>query len=421
VPELEPRLLRLLGLVALALFFEAYDVSMLTSALKHIAEGLGMAESQLGGHLAVVRLGALPALLVIPLADRIGRRRVFLGTIVGVSLGTFATAFVQTPAQFVAVQMLTRTFVLAGAAVAAVIVTEEFPAEHRGWGVGMLGALSACGFGAGAALFAAIDLLPWGWRALYAIGVLPLFLLPVLRRELRETARFRAHAEERRGRGDDPSALGGWHRPLAGLARAHPGRAAVITLAAWLFAFAEVSVFQFTSYFTQTVHAWAPGDYSAMVLVGGGFGIVGNVVAGRLGDRLGRRLVGALFVGLFPACAWLFYRGPGWGVPFAFALVVFCQTAGGVVIRTLSAELFPTSHRGTSAGWVALVQTLGWAAGLAVAGLGVRAPGDIARMTTLLSLAALLAAVALLLLPETRRRELEAISDDDTEVLLAPP
>ncbi len=132
---MEPRLRRLLGLVSLALFFESYDVSMLTSALKHIADDLAIAPQALAGWLSLIRLGALPAFLLVPFADRLGRRTVFLASLVGMSVGTLATAFVQTPVQFVVAQMAIRTFLVAGAAVAIVIVTEEFPAEHRGWAI----------------------------------------------------------------------------------------------------------------------------------------------------------------------------------------------------------------------------------------------------------------------------------------------
>jgi MFS family permease len=417
VPAIESRLLRLLGLVALALFFESYDISMLTSALKFIAEDLGMAETDLGGYLAAIRLGSLPALLVVPLTDRIGRRRVFLLAVIGAGLSTFLTAFTQSAAQFVAVQMVTRTFMVAGAAAAVVMVTEEFPAEHRGWGIGMLGALAACGHGLGAVLFAAIDVLPYGWRALYAIGIVPLAFVPRFRRDVPETNRFASHLERagtKAGRG-----LGGWLRPLVSLARTHPSRALLLAVVAVLFAVGDSPVYQFTGYFTQTVHGWSPGQYSTMVIVGGAIGIVGNVVAGRLGDRVGRRAVGALFLALFPLSAWIVYRGPAWGVPLGWTLFVFCETAAAVVIRALSTELFPTSHRGTSAGWIASVQTLGWAGGLVLVGLGTRGPGDIARMTSLLSFAALLGGLVLFLLPETRRRELEAISP--TDALLTKP
>jgi len=412
VPDIEARLVDLLGLVALGLFFEQYDLAMLTSALKFIAEDFALAESELGGYLSLIRLGALPAFLLVPFADRFGRRRIFLASVIGLSLATFLTAFTQTVAQFVALQMLARTFMASCTAVAIVIITEEFPAEHRGWGIGMLSALAACGAGLGALLFSAINLLPYGWRALHVVGVVPVLLLPRFRRGLRETSRFERHRERRIGR-PAASPLADWLQLLASLARTHPLRAGALAMAGGLGALGSISVFQFTAYFTLQVHAWSPAQYSAMVIFGGGIGIIGNIAAGRLGDRIGRRYVGLVFLGLFPFCAALFYHGPGWSVPIAFVLLVFCATAGEVVVRAFSTELFPTSHRGTSSGWLALVQTLGVAAGLGLLGLGTHHPGDIARMTSLLAFVTLIGGFFLLLLPETSRRELEVISYEE--------
>ena len=49
-------------------------------------------------------------------------------------------------------------------------------------------------FGGGLAslVFAAVNLLPYGWRAIYVIGALPLFAVATLRRQLPETERFAA-------------------------------------------------------------------------------------------------------------------------------------------------------------------------------------------------------------------------------------
>jgi MFS family permease len=415
VPPVEERLVSLLGLVSLALFFEQYDNSMLTSALKFIAADLRIPEGDLGYFLGLVKLGAVPAFLIVPFADRIGRRRLFLVGVLMFSLGTLATAFTQTAWQFVAAQTLTRTFMLTASAVAFVIVTEEFPAAHRGWAIGMLGALASCGNGLGAALFAAVESLPYGWRTLYAFGLLPLALLPLLRRRVPETTRFTNHRAAEVARGE-AAGLAGWYLPLLRLASLYPGRALGIAAVGGLMAVGEAAVFQFTAYFVLTVHGWSPGDFALMFIVGGGVGIIGNIVAGRIGDRVGRRIVGFVFLAFFPLFAWLFYHGPGWVLPIAWVLFVFCNTAGGVIVRAFSTELFPTSYRGTSAAWLSLVQTVGWAVGLGLVSLG----SDIATSTGWISMVVLIAACALLTLPETYQQELEEISHDEDEAPIAP-
>ncbi len=414
VPDITDAQLRLLGLVSLALFFESYDISMLTAALKHIAAGLSIDEHQMGGYMGIIRLGALPAFLLIPLADRIGRRRLFLASILGLSVFTFLTAFTQTPWQFVAVQMVSRIFMVMALSCAVVIVTEEFPAEHRGWGIGMMGALAACGVGFGALLFSFVNVLPFGWRALYAVGLLPLLLMPLFRRGVKETARFERGREKARAEGAPAiSAFRAWLAPLQGLVREHPGRALGIGLVALLVSMGSAPVFQFTGYFVQTVHGWAPWQFSVMVIFGGGIGIFGNVVAGRLGDRHGRRRVGFTMMALFPFFVLGFYLGPGWLVPVSWVFFVFCQTAQQTITRAVSTELFPTAYRGTASGWNALVETLGAALGLALVGLGTAVPGQIAVVTSMIAFALVAGGLVLLLLPETGSRELEAISGEE--------
>ncbi len=409
VPPIPDDLLRLLGLVSLALFFESYDLSMLTSALKQIAEGLSIDEREMGGYLGVIRLGALPAFLLIPIADRLGRRRVFLASILGISVFTCLTAFSQTPWQFVALQMVARTFMVTAMACAVVIVTEEFPAEHRGWGVGMMGALAACGVGFGALVFALVDVLPFGWRALYVVGLAPVFLFPLFRRGVRETGRF----ERSRDRSGPPgSGLRSWLGPIEDMVRRYPGRTLGVGAVSLLAAAGSAPVFQFTGYFVQTVHGWAPWQFSVLVIVGGAIGILGNVLAGRLGDRFGRRKVGFAVMSLFPIFALGFYHGGGWLVPLCWVLFVLCTTAQHTILRSVATELFPTAHRGTASGWNALVETLGAALGLALLALGTRGPGNIAFMTSLLAFAVVGAGLVLLLLPETGRRELESISHE---------
>jgi MFS family permease len=147
-----------------------------------------------------------------------------------------------------------------------------------------------------------------------------------------------------------------------------------------------------------------------MVLIAGAVGVGGNVVAGRLADRVGRRRVGFTFLAVFPAGAWLFYNGPGWSLTVLWAVLVFTMMGGNVIIRALSSELFPTSHRGTSTGVLVLMETLGAAFGLFILGMLQQQDGDLSRYIPMISLATLIAAGLLYLFPETRQQELESLS-----------
>jgi AAHS family benzoate transporter-like MFS transporter len=393
---------RTLLLVSLGLFFENYDISLVNAALPQIAESLGIAAEDTGYYLSLIRLGGVGAFLLIPFADRVGRRRTFLLCLAGMSLGTFATALSQTPLQFAVCQMVSRAFLMTAAALAVVMLVEELPAELRGGGIGLLGILGGIGFGFGAALYAAVDLLPFGWRSMYAFGVVPVLLLPFFRRTLRETRRFEA--------GQQPALRGpGWLAPLVELARTHPRRAAAIGLAGAFSAMAGIGFFQYTSWFVRTVHGWEPGHYSLLVVGGGLIGVLGNVVGGRGSDRFGRRRIGFGGLLLLPLFVALFALGPSQTLVVAWGLVVLCSSAAGIVLRALATELFPTSHRATAGGWLVLVETVGWSLGLLLVGVFADSAEDLPGLVALFALASLPAAAFLLLVPETHRRELEEI------------
>ena len=410
VPEMPAATLRLLGVISLALLFENFDQATLTAALKQIALSFAVAEADLGRTLGFVHLGALPAFLLVPFADRIGRRRLFLISVIGISLATLASAFATSIVHFVAMQMISRVFMVTCSAMAFVIITEEFPADHRGWGIGIASAVGAFGVAFALLLFAAINWLPFGWRSMYGLGILPLLLLPMFRREIQETRRFAQHRDDRAADGRALSDLAGWWKPLWDLVRSYPGRAAAIGLIATFAAGGHSVAYNFSSYFVQSVHGWAPGSYTAMAIAGGLVGIVGFPIAGRLADRSGRRRAGFLLLAGFPLCALAFYQGPDWLLPFAWVPLVFTLAGGNTILRALGGELFPTSYRGTSAGWLQLAEAAGRSGGLFLVGWGTTRAIDITSMISTVVFGALLAALVLLLLPETGRRELEEIS-----------
>ncbi len=186
-----------------------------------------------------------------------------------------------------------------------------------------------------------------------------------------ETRRFQRHVADRDG-ASEPSVLGAWLLPIVHLAREHPARALLIAVLSFAMYFGQVSVFQLIGKFVIDERGWAPWQFAVMFVVGGALGSIGNVIAGRLGDRLGRRTVGAASMLAFPIFSSLCYLGPGWALPPAWIGFVFCVSANTTVLRAFATELFPTSQRGTAMGLSEVVGAVGSTVGLAVLGLGTQ-------------------------------------------------
>jgi len=406
---LEDRHVAVVGIVSLAFLFENYDLSMLSAALKQIRESYALSPAEMTSLLAWIRLGAIPAFLLLPLADRIGRRRVFLVAIAGMSVGTFVSGLARTPLEFVVAQTLTRAFLVASTATAVVLVAEALPARQRGWGIGILSAIGTAGFGLSALLYAFVDVLPLGWRFLYLLGIVPVFFLGRFRRDVRETDRFRA--VEARLAGESA-----WRRivgPMRELVRDHPRRSLAVAAMAASVSAGTTPAFNLVSDFVQTRHGWSPGSFSLMQLVAGGLGTLGNPLMGHLADRFGRRPVALVAFGGFPLATAAMYYGPAPLLPFVWVPFVFLLTGGNVLMRVVTSELFPTSSRNTAMGWETLHETLGAAVGFAAMGYVLAGAADVAAAAVLVSVSALLGAAVVAWLPETAGRELEATSRAD--------
>ena len=402
---LEERQISVVGIVSLAFLFENYDISMLSAALKQIRESYGLSPAEMSSLLVWIRLGAIPAFLLLPLADRIGRRRVFLVAIVGMSLGTFVSGLAQTPLQFVLAQTVTRAFLVASTATAVVLVSESLPASHRGWGIGILGAIGTFGFGLSALLYAFVDRLPFGWRFLYFVGLAPLLLFGRFRARVAETEPFRA-AQALLPAGSAWVRITG---PMRELVRDHPRRSLAVAAMAASVSAATTPAFSLVSDFVQSTHGWEPGDYSRMALIAGGLGTIGNPAMGFAADRIGRRPLALVAFGAFPIAAWAMYFGPGAVVPFVWIPFIFLLTGGNVLMRIVTSELFPTSSRNTAMGWETLHETLGAAVGFASVGFLVGETDSLAFSAVAVSSVSLLGAVVVWMLPETAGLELEAV------------
>lgn len=410
MPDLDPAQRKTLLMLGAAEFFDHYDMGLLGLALLQIQRSLAIPDAEVGSVMAAVRMGVIPALALAVLADRFGRRRLLLLTILGFTLTTFATAFAQTTAQFVALQFLSRMFVYAESMLAVVVLAEELRADQRGWGIGALGALGALGHGLSAIVFGAIDVLPFGWRALYAVGVVPMLFLAWFRRHMKETQRFEASRASREDRGDWRD----WVEPLRRLLRHYPGRLGTLCLALWPLDFVLLTATTFMAKALQEMHGYSPGQVTLLYIAGGAVGIFGNTLSGSLSDRLGRRPVMVSLLAVAGACLYGFYNLSGWVIAPLWITQVFAMMGVGVLFRTLGSELFPTSYRSTASAVRAIVATLGAVVGLTLEGwLFERLGSHAAAITCMLPALLIPALVAWFLLPETALRELEEIAPED--------
>ncbi len=403
-PPLSRREWRVFGIAATAGFFDNYDTALLSLALKQIQRGLGIAEAHLGEMLSVVRLGYLLSLAIAPLADVLGRRRLLLYTIFGYTIFTGLSAVAPGEKSFVAAQCLARAFAGAEGVVALVIVAEEVRAGVRGWMIGLLGALIASGYGLAAIAFAFIHSIPYGWRGLYALALVPLLIIAPLRRLLPESFRF----EREHLKSAQRSRL---IEPLADLIRLSPGRLAMVVGAGFLISMGNNPGSYLYAKYLQEAHRWSPGQVSSMVFFGGAIGIIGNIFAGRLSDRFGRRTMGSIFTLLGPLFTLWTFTTRNNSVIAAWVLRLFFDTASTTIVNAYATELFPTSHRASAGSAMVAANTAGGALGLTLEALLYGVTGSHWSAICYLTVFWMAAPIIIYgFFPETAGRELEAIS-----------
>jgi MFS family permease len=419
-PPFTKRQRRVFLIATTAGFFDQYDRALLTLALKQIQKGLQISEQALGNLLTLIRLGYIGSLVVTPLADVFGRRRLLLYTIVAYTIFTGLAAIAPSANFFVACEMLARVFAGAEATVALVILSEEVDAGVRGWAIGLLSALASVGFGIAALAFAGINVIPFGWRGLYALALIPLVLIIPLRQVLPESQRF----EREQRAGISPRNI---MVPVKALFSAYPGRLIMLMSVAFLGNLGGNPQGFFFSKYLQEAHGWSPGNVSSLYFIGGALGIMGNIVSGRLSDRFGRRRMGAFFYLMAPMLAfWLYssYSSARIALPLvnaSFSAVIpiwifhlFFDVASSTIATAYSAELFPTSYRSTAGSVLGVTGTTGGALGFFLEGLLYRSTGShwvAIRYLTLVWLA--VPVIMWLFFPETAGLELETISPEE--------
>jgi len=186
------RYLRLLFiLLASVTIFEGYDVTIFHLCTPDIVHTFHLSDLDFGAVASLVRLGGMTAFVVVMLADRVGRKPVVSWTVLFYTLFTLLTALSRGLPTFALFQSSAQLFLSAEFGVAIIMVSEEFPDQWRGTGIAMLNMVGLVGVVAAGLLYPPVASSHWGWRGMYLIGILPLLLVAFLRRNLRETVRFK--------------------------------------------------------------------------------------------------------------------------------------------------------------------------------------------------------------------------------------
>lgn len=403
---------KVLVLVGLAFLIAGYDINLLGLVLKPVSRDFGLELGNEGEIVMWARLGVLLAFPLATLADRFGRRAILMVTILGSAVTTLATAFAQSEQQFIVLQASVRMFGYAQDMISIVVIAEEMDDRIRGWALGLLAASAAVGGGLSAIVFAGIDFLPFGWRALYVLGAVPIFAIAYAWRSMPETRRFKElQAQEKPV--DGPSAVTVALANLYSLIVTHGRRFWALMGVTAPLAFGVTCASVLLPTFLQADLALEPG-YVTLIYVGGGLvGLFGNFIAGRFADKHGRKPVFFLASLGFAAAMATLYLGPHhlFLVAALWGFGVFAFFAMEVVVGAWSAELFPTEQRSTASGARLAVNIVAGGAALLLqtflyAPLGGHATSIAALLPTVL----IATLVAWIFIPETAGKTLEQIA-----------
>jgi MFS family permease len=379
---------------------DAMDVMLYSFVLAYLMTEFGMSKST-GGLLNSLTLiaSAIGGLFFGVLADRFGRTRALMASILVYSISSAACGFSRSIPQLAAFRFLLGLGMGGEWSSGAALIAETWRAEHRGRALGLMQSTYAIGE-AVAAVTVLLVFPHFGWRAVFFAGVLPALLVLWIYRGVPEPELWKNRTKEKK------SAV------LRKLLQRDVLRNGL--LATTMNAF---SMFGYWGLFT-----WIPSFLSLPVSKGGrGLSLVagttfylvlspgkwlGYASFGFFADAFGRRkpyftylLVAAILVPLYAVIRsplLLFLLGP---------FVAFFGTGFFSGYAAIASELFPGEIRAAAMG---LSYNLG-------RGLSAAAPFAVGAMASrfgflpaffLLAGAFLAAALLALLLPETRGREL---------------
>jgi MFS family permease len=179
----------------LGFMLDSMDVMLYALVLGQVQREMHLSASTSGAMMSATLIAAALGGIVFGwFADRFGRVRALMSSVLLYSVATALCGFAQTAAQL----MLCRVVVGLGMggewACGAALVAETWPAHKRGKALALVQSGWAVGYGLGAGIVGLV--MPrFGWRAVFFAGILPALIALWVRRGLREPEVWR-HARK---------------------------------------------------------------------------------------------------------------------------------------------------------------------------------------------------------------------------------
>ncbi len=386
---------------------DAFDVMLYSMVLASLIGDLGLTKGQAGMLGSVTLLASAGGGMVFGLiADRSGRTRALMGSVLLYSIFTAMCGFAQNLWQLALFRVLLGIGMGGEWASGAALVSETWPAEHRGKAFGFMQSSWAIGYALAAAV-TAIVLPCWGWRMVFFVGVLPALFTLWIRRSVEEPAIWRTtRALARPGVATGAMRFGDIFRGRLGRLTAAVTFMNACTMFGW-----------------WGLNLWIPA-YLSLPIDQGGIGLsayamsglviamqvgmwFGYVTFGFISDTVGRKRAYVVYVlaaavllpiyGLVRSPLVLLLLGP---------FVAFFGTGYFSGFGPLSAEIYPTAIRATAQGFTYNIGRVASAVAPFAVGSMAQARG-FGLAFTLTGLAFLGAAIAWVWIPETKGKALD--------------
>ncbi|MFP5070669.1 MFS transporter [Pseudonocardia nantongensis] len=353
-----------------AVALEGFDLVVLGVVLPSLLDdpvwGLNPATASListAGLLGVM----VGALSVGPVADRLGRRKAMLITVVSFSVLTLACAVATGPWMFAALRFLAGLG-LGGVLPVAIAMVNEHGRPGRG---GSSTTILMTGYHAGAVATSLLGIwvIPaFGWQWMFVLGALPaLVLAPLLSRYLPDDVPVVAPA----GATARPAAS---RNPIAQLVR---DGYLPSSIAFWIASFMGLLlVYGLNTWLPQImrVAGYGLGAALSQLLVLNVGAVLGLLVAGRVADRIGLRPAAiAWFAAATVFLALLAVRMPGFGIYLGVLLAGVFVFSSQVLVYAYVSRHYPAHARASALGAASGIGRLGAISGPLLGGLLLQA------------------------------------------------